>query len=1137
MSDNKLGYKLLDHLRLNRDKPENAHLRKNIDSYLSLSRKGINPVHKIISDHIAQAELEESVMKKHYKKWIVEQTIHKVKESGEWYENFEAYMTAMEAAEEHIRKNAHRENRQDYMASARVLARDPRNSDLFMRLVYLDPDASKELGSNSEAIYRAYLRYGLDRNKSSREKPETSGKYVSTTGYKDEAFSAAVADLIHNLPKEVFSKDDEKYTDVKKLVRTLAYRDTFHLFRKKPEFAIRRLETLIEEEKNQNIRFVYNDVLQHYKNYLNFEFEGHNKDFVDPVTKEKGNFPSIHQRIGVFHSLDKQRFGILDGCGTGKTAIGALMYPLVQKKKTEKNEKVHNRVLVVGTIPCFKTWKRGFEGNDEERYLANSKKITLINGEKKDKSLFEELKKSEIVFANYQQLNTEFEIDGELIPTYKILAQLGYDLLVFDEVHNIRNLNEKTANGRETASAAARYLAFHDPETYFLLLSGTPIPDSLEDYAMIYHLLRPDICKDPEEFVKEIEKASYNPRQLATFIDENTLRRTSDEVNDLIPLDRDDWYVDVPLTPVQRQIHDYLVSHRPVGWLMEARKALLDPRLVRKQTLEKAGITKTPTIEDSSKYKSLEEMVAGPNGSVSKDNKFVVFSSIFKDGITRMKSDIHDGKSFKELLEEKIQKEFGAEKYMKVIDGDVDALEREQIETTFREDKNCVGVICTTDTGGESLNFSFATDAIGLDEDYSPATIEQAIARLQRRGQSKKVNAKFIRGLGSIDMSITEYVDKKALAIKIMLDGHPPTEEEIKLLKDSATHSELTRMVTSKFGGISVDLSKYSNFDVADVDVRSRGKPASERNIVKTGNGYDTTRAQEIGMRIGKDPKCWFDEQFVKEYVDAFSELAPYLASRMRALDIVGRAKRKEIEFPEKILALGSGPSILYGAYNDISEIVEKSGFDAPIVHDLDFSRSMLKAGTNPVQICADMRKISVADNSYDFIDNASVSLLKNSSEVLEMLKETNRVLKPDGLLELSVKTLYFKEGFHDALKELGFEVLTKKNAALGLSKQKLRELADTQGHGFAETCRSKVNDWQIILAKKIGTTGEVSKPKDLWFMNDLGSDYKLESEIEIGEGKVLPQKKQKWKRKKAKETPSHDRSHFVNKDGTVDVV
>lgn len=1132
MSSEKIVDKLLDHLRLNRDNPEFAHEKKAVDSYLALTKKGINPIHKIIADYSARAELENSEKLK----GMVRTLIYKTKESGEWYENFEAYKITIDAAEEIIRKNAHKENRQDYMASVKVLAKDSRNLDLFIRALLLDPEAAKELGSNSEAIYRAYLRYGLDRNNSSREKPETSGKYVSTTGYKDEAFSAAVADFIHNLPEDVFSKDDE-YTDIKKLIRTLTYRDTFHLFRKKPEFAIKRLETLIEQEKNKNIRFVYNDVLKNYKNYLDFEFEGYNKDFVDPVTKEKGNFPSIHQRVGVYHSLNKQRFGILDGCGTGKTAIGALMYPLVQKKKIEQNKKVHNRVLVVGTIPCFKTWKRGFEGDESERYLADSKKITLINGERKDKSLLEELKKSEVVFANYQQLNTEFEIDGELIPTYEILAQLGYDLLVFDEVHNIRNLNEKTANGRKTASAAARHLAFQDPDAYFLLLSGTPIPDSLEDYAMIYHLLKPKICKDPEQFVKEIEKASYNPRQLATFIDENTLRRTSDEVNDLIPLDRDDWYVDVSLTPVQRQIHDYLVSHRPVGWLMEARKALLDPRLVRRETLEKAGITKTPTIEDSSKYKSLEDMVAGPNGSVSKDNKFVIFSSIFKDGITRMKSEIHDGKSFKELLEEKIQKEFGAEKYMKVIDGDVDALEREQIETIFREDKNCVGVICTTDTGGESLNFSFATDAIGLDEDYSPATTEQAIARLQRRGQSKKVNAKFIRGLGSIDMSITEYVDKKALAIKIMLDGHPPTEEEIKLLKDSASHSELTRMVTSKFGGISVDLSKYSNFDITDVEVRSRGKPASERNIVKTGNGYDTTRAQEIGMRIGKDPKCWFDEQFVKEYVDAFSELSPYLASRMRALDVVARAKREEIKFPKKILALGSGPSILYGAYQDISEVVKKAELELPIIHDLDFSATMLKSGKNPVQVCADMRKIPIADKSYDFIDNASVSLLNNSSEVLEMIKEARRVLLPDGILELSVKDLYFKEGFHDALRSLGFELITKQNAALSLGKQKFRQLVDEHGHGFAESCKSKVDNWQIIIAKKTSDEGEITNVRDLWFMNDLGRDHKLESEIETGEGRTFSKKKQKWKRKKVKEAPNHDRAHFRNKDGTVDVV
>ncbi len=1167
----KKNERFLDYLhRLQQAYQERNNGKKNsfFEKYLRMPRNGVNPVHQAVEE-AKQIDVNQQT---------IEALIEKARTTGEW---FEAYEKAREAIDKAVgiycSKLASTESGQGHDAALTHL-NPKRDADLISHILFIHPEVRKEFGGRFENLYRAVLRYDGRLPKSERDYNPPKNGCGTQEAHKEHSkvLSDVLEDLIRELPSEVFSHKDEHYDSVRKVIRKKATREAYFFFKDDPQQGIDFLLQSIGQEQNENIKWVYDDVLNHFKGYMKLDFIDQNMQFRDPVTGKQGGFPSMHQRIGVYHALHAQRFGILDGCGTGKTAIGALLYPLVKNKKLQEGKKMHNRMVVVGTIPCYKTWRRGFEGKDRERYMAESKNVVLINGHSKDDELYEKLKQAEIIFVNYQQLTKDFKVNGEQKAVYKILAEMGYDLLVFDEVHNIKNRKNVTATGKENYSWAARYLSMQDKEAFFLLLSGTPMPDNLRDYANIYHMLRPDKCENPEKFVETIDDVSYNPHTLASFVDENTLRRKAEEVNQLLEIDQD-WYDDIEISPVQREIHDYLTSHRPNDWATERRKTLLDPRLVHPRYLQRLGLVGKVTSRDSSKYKRLEELLTTEGGPLrpgrdEKGNdkpleKFVIFSSALKEGITRVTKKLKLeyekmglGKEYEALgldddclekrLNTAIKRLPGFEKkYIKVIDGSVDTVAREELATKFKDDPNLVGLLCTTKTGGESLDFSHATYAYFLDEDYSPATTEQAIARLQRRGQSRQVKVRVFRGKDTFEQVITNYVERKSRAIKIMLDGLPPDDEELEFLTKDP-EAKLSQMIQQRFGGIAIDASKYVDLKLSDVVIKVSNKVKQDGAGSGLGNNYDTTRAQEIAMRIGKDARCWFDPQFAQYYADSFGELSPYIIHRMKIMDLVKRAQRNEIKFPRKVLSTASGPSILWGAYQSLEEVIQNNGMKMPRIHDLDYSAYMLKHGKNPHKIVSDMRQIAANDGTYDMVDNASISLLNGSredpKEVLQTLRESNRVLKKGGLLELSVKSLYFMDGWYKALEQLGFEVLTQPRAGFGLSKPGYKKLVEEHGLGFAVACKRKLEKSHFILARKVKAPQEKIDVKDLWFLTELGEDYHLSTDetkaaIPPAEESAVYKRKRyiRFKSKPApkEQGPNYSKPYVVNKDGTVDTV
>lgn len=975
----------------------------------------------------------------------------------------------------------------------------PDDTEFRAVVLFCNPKVREIFGNRLETLYRAELILPHQK-KDKREKKQVYSTPINIDYIRSETLLGSLEEIIKAIPPDEFKGDAEYQRRLRQVIQKKAEKETFKHFKENSNKVFRFIENYLKKEENENIRDVYKKLKNTYREYLNIELKYANPNFEDPKTKKKGVLPSLHQKIGVYHIVKEGRFGIFDGCGTGKTAIASLASPLIQEKLRKEGKKVHGRTIVICPYQAIEAWEKGLAGRETERYFNKKQNMMIIDGNVKKKNFIEELKAKNWIIVNYEQLPTKIKIDGKEKTLAEALSEIGFDYTILDEVHEVKSKRLITKGGDEkmpqlTYSAAARIMALQKDENGrfrpLCLLSGTPIPDNMEDYAIPYHLLMPERCPRPEEFEKLYEN---NPRILYTFTTEKTLRRKSRDITDL--LEPDEEYLDLELDPIQRAIHDYIINYRPKNYNSERVKSLVDPRLVDPQILREIGLLGQVTINNSAKYNKLEEILTSDDGPISNGEKIVIFSSFFKKGITREHKSLKNKylslglseayekleleKSLDYRLKEKIKEKLGKDIQIEILDGEVSPLKkrnklsaRDKVLKRFRENPDSMILICTTDTGGQSLDLSNATYAIHLDEDYSPWVTEQANARLSRLGQKGLVKIRYLRGKESLDTLITQYVDKKRLIIKMALDGHPITSDEEALFKDSK-HKLLDDFVKRNIGGLPVDLSESKilnteDFETRIIKLKSHGTTHSGH---VSEIDYETTAAQEIRKRIWQDPvKCWFDPSFVELYNSTINNLAVYVMQRAKICDLINRAKRKEIEFPKTILADGSGPSLLFNAYQTLEDLIKLNNLSMPTITDRDFSPLMLKKGSNPNKILGNMtgEKSTIPRNiSFDMVDNESITLLRNYQEVKDCLIEENRLIKPNGLIELVTKNWKFKDDFYSGIEKLGFKVLSKKNEGFKANNAFCKYLRNNFGEHYADAYASKLEYTYLLLAQKI---------------------------------------------------------------------
>ena len=389
----------------------------------------------------------------------------------------------------------------------------------------------------------------------------------------------------------------------------------------------------------------------------------------------------------------------------------------------------------------------------------------------------------------------------------EFFASLHWNYLVLDEGHIIKNSKSKTTRAIKSLQSSHR-----------LILSGTPIQNSVLDLWSLFDFLMPGFLGSEQQFNNNYSKPIISSRhskekgaqergalaieslhrQVLPFV----MRRMKEDVlKDLPPKIIQDHYCD--LSPLQQQLYEECIkkekkkdssllctpipsedkpkvelpcdktpndsdqTHHVFQTLQYLRKVCNHPKLVLDQN-QCQLIAENPSFKDldltnichSGKLPVLKELLfqCGIGISNSEEQGDDVASNFNEDNRSVVGQHraliFFQLKSMIDIVENDLLKKQMPSVTYLRLDGSVPASNRHCIVQRFNQDVTIDVLLLTTSVGGLGLNLTGADTVIFVEQDWNPMKDLQAMDRAHRIGQKKVVNVYRLISKGTIEEKI-----------------------------------------------------------------------------------------------------------------------------------------------------------------------------------------------------------------------------------------------------------------------------------------------------------------------------------------------------------------------------------------------
>jgi SNF2 family DNA or RNA helicase len=340
------------------------------------------------------------------------------------------------------------------------------------------------------------------------------------------------------------------------------------------------------------------------------------------------------------------------------------------------------------------------------------------------------------VITSYTLLQKDIEL-------YKATT---FSYAVLDEAQHIKNRGTRNAKSVKMIQAQHR-----------LILSGTPIENSLDEMWSLFDFLMPGFLSTYDRFVEkyirvagqEINKnLEYLKKKVSPFI----LRRMKTDVLDDLPPVSDIVY-HCQLSDTQAELYrSYAASARDelvklverdgfdrvqihvLATLTRLKQICCHPAIFAKEKAE---------MGDSAKYDMLLELL---QTLVESKHKTVIFSQY-----TRMLQIMRDDFEQRGIR-------------FSYLDGT--SKNRLEIVKQFNEDESISVFLVSLKAGGTGLNLVGADTVIHYDMWWNPAVENQATDRVHRLGQKRSVSSYKLITMGTIEEKIAEMQRRKKGLVK-----------------------------------------------------------------------------------------------------------------------------------------------------------------------------------------------------------------------------------------------------------------------------------------------------------------------------------------------------------------------------------
>ncbi len=332
----------------------------------------------------------------------------------------------------------------------------------------------------------------------------------------------------------------------------------------------------------------------------------------------------------------------------------------------------------------------------------------------------------------------------------EILTRQNYDLVVVDEAHHLKN--RATANWKLVDALTKRFL---------LLLSATPVQNSLVELFNLLTLLKPGIFKTEKEF-----RASYmtagkprvpaNKDTMRDLMRDVMIRNTRSLVDVKLPSRH---ATTLRLEPREEEAACY----RELSQLVQEShaKATVQQRMALRHLLSAAGSTATTAAGAIGRYinnrKAGREWITlqAQYESLLLTGKEQALLELLSRNLSEKKMVfVHHRETLHRLAELARQEEIA---YV-TFDGSMSGPEKDAAVVCFRDE---VPLLLCTESGGEGRNLQFCNTLINFDLPWNPMTIEQRIGRIHRIGQTRDVFVFNLAVRGTLEDQVLRILDEK----------------------------------------------------------------------------------------------------------------------------------------------------------------------------------------------------------------------------------------------------------------------------------------------------------------------------------------------------------------------------------------
>ena len=275
------------------------------------------------------------------------------------------------------------------------------------------------------------------------------------------------------------------------------------------------------------------------------------------------------------------------------------------------------------------------------------------------------------------------------------LGNVSWDLVVLDEVHEIRNPSTRKYKTLENIVKDA---------CYRWGLSGTPLQNRLEELRAIFKIVRPSL---------QLRAENMSPAEVREAIRPFVRRvRRKDVLPDLPEKERKEiWF---ELDPDQRRDYSNILA----GFRRESQSREVTFTHIWQVLMELKKICNFASNKNTSpKLQKLLELI---REIVARGEKVVVFTQFREFGVNRL---------------EPWLRRFG----LTVVHGGCMSSERRKAVQRFQQDPTCRVFLATVHSAGCGLTLTAANNVVHFDHWWNPAVAWQAEDRVYRIGQTREV--------------------------------------------------------------------------------------------------------------------------------------------------------------------------------------------------------------------------------------------------------------------------------------------------------------------------------------------------------------------------------------------------------------